>query len=400
MWLSIALFALAALGTTLFAWRRQTRDLQSRLHALSQSLRDSETTRRQDLEREYAGREVIFDCMIEGLVVLDPKGRVQLINQAVRRLFKLNSEPQGRTLLEVLRRHELQELADRARAQGQALGLELVLDGPPPCFLEINATAFRDTDGTQRGVILVFHDVTRLNELEATRRQFVANVSHELRTPITIIKGFVETLLDGARNDPELSLKFLQTVEKHANRLTFLIEDLLTISQLEDGRIVLNRQWGQLHPVAERVLDDFSARARARNISLSNQIPDSLTLRADLDRLHQVLVNLVDNAIKYGRTGGHVTLSARIPAQSQQVEIEVADDGPGIPSESLPRVFERFYRVDAARSRDQGGTGLGLSIVKHIVQAHGGEVSAESRPGHGTTFRLTLPTESTPPPAA
>lgn len=400
MWPSIALLALAALAVTWLGWRRSTRHLQDRLDELARNLRDSETSRRQDLERELAGREVIFDCMIEGLVVLDPQGRVQLINEAVRRLFKLGSESHGRTLLEVLRRHELQELADRAREQGQALGLELTLDGPPPCFLEINATAFRDPDGTQRGVILVFHDVTRLNELEATRRQFVANVSHELRTPITIIKGFVETLLDGARNDPDLSLKFLQTVEKHANRLTFLIEDLLTISQLEDGRVVVNRQWGQLQSVAERVLDDFTARARARNITLANEIPETLSLRADLDRLHQVLVNLVDNAIKYGRPGGHVRVSARVLEPEPKVEIAVIDDGPGIPPESLPKVFERFYRVDAARSRDQGGTGLGLSIVKHIVQAHGGEVSAESQPGQGTTFRLTLPYEPPPPPAA
>ncbi len=401
MWPFLALTALAALVGILYRWRRQSREQQARIAELDQRLRESNERFRRELEQEHAGQEVIFDCMIEGLVVLDSEGRIRLINQAVENLFQLNAEARGRTLLEAFRRHELQDLANRASAQGQALGLELTLDGPSPRCLAINATAFHDTGGTQRGVILVFHDVTRLNELEATRREFVANVSHELRTPITIIKGYVETLLDGARNDPQLSLKFLQTIEKHTNRLTFLIEDLLTISQLEEGRIVVNHQWGQLHTLVAKVLEDFASRAAARNIALANQVPESLALRADLDRLQQVLVNLIDNAIKYGRAGGHVSVAARIlGAQDspERIEISVTDDGPGIPKESIDRIFERFYRVDTARSREQGGTGLGLSIVKHIVQAHGGDVSAESQPGKGTTFRLTLPGEPPSPP--
>jgi two-component system phosphate regulon sensor histidine kinase PhoR len=401
VWPFLALTALAALVGVFYYWRRQSRGQQARIAELDQRLRDANERFRRELEQEHAGQEVIFDCMIEGLVVLDSEGRIRLINQAVENLFQLNAEARGRTLLEAFRRHELQDLANRASAQGQALGLELTLDGPSRRCLAINATAFHDTGGTQRGVILVFHDVTRLNELEATRREFVANVSHELRTPITIIKGYVETLLDGARNDPQLSLKFLQTIEKHTNRLTFLIEDLLTISQLEEGRIVVNHQWGQLHTLVAKVLEDFASRAAARNIALANQVPESLTLRADLDRLQQVLVNLIDNAIKYGRAGGHVSVAARILATQDspdRIEISVTDDGPGIPKESIDRIFERFYRVDTARSREQGGTGLGLSIVKHIVQAHGGDVSAESQPGKGTTFRLTLPGETPSPP--
>jgi len=400
VWLSLALLALTALAVTLIAWRRQTTSLQRRIAELDQRLRDSGETFRRELEQEHAGREVIFDRMIEGLVVLDGNGRVRLVNQAVENLFNLSTDVRGRTMLEAFRRHELQELATRAQTHGQALGLELTLDGPSPRCLEINATAVHDTQGASRGVMLVLHDVTRLNELEATRREFVANVSHELRTPITIIKGYVETLLDGARNDPTLSLKFLQTIEKHTNRLTFLIEDLLTISQLEEGRIVVNRQWCELRPLVTRILEDFAARAQARDITLTNQVPDTLPLRADFDRLHQVLVNLVDNAIKYGRAGGHVSVTAKVLDSRDKVEILVIDDGPGIPQEALPRVFERFYRVDTARSREQGGTGLGLSIVKHIIQAHGGDVAAESQPGKGTTFRLTLPWETPSPPGA
>ncbi len=398
MWTALAITTLVALACTLAAWIRQSRSLQSHIDRLERQLRESGESFQRELAHEHAGREVIFDCMIEGLVVLDPAGRIRLLNRAVQQLFNLTSDARGRTLLEALRRHELQELADRARSQGQALGLELILDGPPPRCLAVNATAFQDSNPHRRGVILVFHDVTRLNQLEATRREFVANVSHELRTPITIVKGYVETLLDGARNDPNLSLKFLQTIEKHTNRLTFLIEDLLTISQLEDGRVVMNRQWTDLRPLASRVLEDFSSRAAAREITLLNEIPDTLALRADIDRLHQVLVNVVDNAIKYGRTGGRVSLTARVTPSGDRVEIAVSDDGPGIPQDSLTRIFERFYRVDTARSREQGGTGLGLSIVKHIIQAHGGDVSAESQPGRGTTFRLTLPLDPTPAP--
>jgi two-component system phosphate regulon sensor histidine kinase PhoR len=230
-------------------------------------------------------------------------------------------------------------LVERARTDGQALGLELEVEfgGQPARLLQVNASTFDDGEGRARGVILVFHDLTRLKELEGTRRDFVANVSHELRTPLALIKGFVETLIDGARNDPEVALRFLRTIEKHTNRLTFLIEDLLTISQLEAGQVAMSRRRGVLRPLVARVLEDFGARAGARSISLVNEVPASLELRADPDR---------------------------------------------------------FYRVDAARSREQGGTGLGLSIVKHIVQAHGGEVRAESDPGKGTTFRLTLPDDA------
>ncbi len=402
MWPHLAFFAAAAaLAGTLLAWYRHSRKLRLEIADLDRRLREageSGESFRRELEREHAGREVLFDFMIEGLVVLDPHGRIRLINRAVEQLFRINVDARGHTLLEAFRRHELRDLASRALSEGQALGLSLTLDGTPTRFLEVNATAFQDTAGAQRGVVLVFHDVTRLNSLEATRREFVANVSHELRTPITIIKGYVETLLDGARNDPQLSLQFLQTIEKHTNRLTFLIEDLLTISQLEAGRVVVNRQFSQLRPLAARVLEDFASRAANRRVRLVNDVPESVTLRADLDRIQQVLVNLVDNAIKYGRAGGQVRLTAHVDESRQVLGIEVSDDGPGIPIDSLPRVFERFYRVDTARSREQGGTGLGLSIVKHIIQAHGGDVSAESQPGHGTTFRLTLPWEPPPPP--
>lgn len=375
-----------------FVWRRWQWDREEWVRD-RERWRATEQQMRTEIERDRAGLAAIFDRMIEGLLILGPDRRVQWANLPLQRLFQITSDVRGRTLMETLQRHELEELAERARREGQAPGLELELPGQPARFLQVNAAIIGRPGEPDPGVILVFHEVTRLKELEATRREFVANVSHELRTPLSLIKGFVETLIDGARHDPEVSLRFLRTIEKHANRLTYLIEDLLTISQLESGAVVLNCQSGNLRPWVDKVLDDLSARAAAREMQLVNEIPEGLVADADFDRLQQVFFNLVDNAIKYGRTGGRVVVGGELirGAGGPGVALWVQDDGPGIPRESLDRIFERFYRVDAARSREQGGTGLGLSIVKHIVQAHGGEVRAESEIGGGAVFRITLP---------
>ena len=254
----------------------------------------------------------------------------------------------------------------------------------------MNATALLDRNGERQGMILVFHDLTRLKQLENTRKEFVANVSHELRTPLSMIKGYVETLISGAKDDPSVATRFLQTIEKHADRLTYLIEDLLTISRLESGQIVMNLKQLELRPVADEVVSDLRSRADDKSVVLENQVPPQILVRADADRIQQVLFNLVDNAIKYGRPEGLVRIGA-LAVDGQKIEVSVRDNGPGIPPEAIERVFERFYRVDKARSREQGGTGLGLSIVKHIVQSHGGEVWAKSTVGQGTTFLFTLP---------
>ena len=249
-----------------------------------------------------------------------------------------------------------------------------------------------DTQGRNQGIVLVFHDLTRIKQLEATRKDFVANVSHELRTPLSLIQGYVETLLDGAKDNPEVSTRFLETIERNTDRLRRLIEDLLAISELESGRLKLNLQPVLLPTVVHKVFDDFRTRAQEARLELRDQTSE-LTLHADPDRVEQVLSNLVDNAIKYGREGRGITVAAR-QVDGGLAEVFVRDEGPGIAPEPLSRLFERFYRVDKARSREQGGTGLGLSIVKHIVQSHGGKVWAESEVGHGATFFFTLPLES------
>lgn len=266
----------------------------------------------------------------------------------------------------------------------------LELPGMEERWVEVNAAVALDRDGTHHGAILVFHDLTRVKQLERTRQEFVANVSHELRTPLSLIKGFVETLIEGAKADPEQCTRFLQMIEKHTDRLTFLIEDLLTISRLESGQIVMNLHRVDLQEETQRVIDDLQSRADEKKIVLKNGVPSGLAARADADRLQQVLTNLVENAIKYGRIGGCVVIGGTTKA-GNMIEMWVRDDGPGIPAEARDRVFERFYRVDRARSRDTGGTGLGLSIVKHIVQAHGGEVWLESEVGVGTSLHFTLP---------
>jgi two-component system phosphate regulon sensor histidine kinase PhoR len=327
--------------------------------------------------------------MIEGLLLLDRSQKIYLANRAFKTLLGIKTELRGKTILEALRLHELDELVQRVRAEGQVFDYEVRLPELTERWLRVNAAVISNSTGEREGMIMVFHDLTRLKQLERTREEFVANVSHELRTPLSLIKGYVETLLDGARNNPEVAERFLHIIERNANRLDLLIQDLLTISALESGRMKLNLQAVDLHAIAEKVLGDLHARAESRKATLVNELPP-LPTQADANRLDQVFANLVDNAIKYGRTGGKVTVGGK-KLDEDRLEIFVRDDGPGIPTESLDRVFERFYRVDKARSRDQGGTGLGLSIVKHIVQAHGGEVRVESEQGKGATFFFTLP---------
>ena len=340
-------------------------------------------------DQARAERQTLFNSMVEGVILLDRAGRIQLVNQSLEKQLGLSTDVRGRTLLEAFRRPELAELQARLETERKVLSCEIEVGGTEARCFEVSAATVYDREGRAQGSILVFHDLTRIRQLENTRREFVANVSHELRTPLSLIKGYVETLLDGAISDPELSAKFLQTIDRHSNRLTNLIEDLLTISRLESGQITLQLRTVPLRPFATALIGELQARARERGTTIVNEIPEGLAGRADPDRLEQVFVNLLENAIKYGRAKGRVIVKGR--AVNSHVELCVADDGPGIPAEASERVFERFYRVDKARSRDAGGTGLGLAIVKHIVQSHGGKVWVESEPGQGARFYFTLP---------
>jgi two-component system phosphate regulon sensor histidine kinase PhoR len=381
----IALVALTTAVVVHLCWRHKHLRAQAATRVEIDKLEAAHSRAALQIQKQH---ETIFNSMIEGLLLLDEGGRIQLANRAFGQLFEIQHDVRGKTIIEALRLSALAELVESVTADKQLLGHEVRLAGLSERWLQINAASVADDHGNKRGAILVFHDLTRLKQLERTRQEFVANVSHELRTPLSLIKGYVETLLDGAKDDPEVQTKFLQTIQRNSERLQFLIEDLLTISELESGRIQMNLQKIALRPVVEKIFADLSARAQAKKVVLSNNLPD-VAVEADSERLQQVFSNLVDNAIKYGRPEGSVAISGK-RVDGDLFEVCVQDDGRGIPADSLEHVFERFYRVEKARSREQGGTGLGLSIVKHIIQSHGGKVWAKSELNKGAAFYFTL----------
>jgi two-component system phosphate regulon sensor histidine kinase PhoR len=318
-----------------------------------------------------------------------------LSNARARELLGLPPAPDatGRPLVDLVRHPGIAEIP-RQLASGQAVVSRDVTLGNDGISLQVNGARLTADDGTPFGLVLVLHDVSELRRLETVRRDFVANVSHELRTPLTAIKGYAETLLGPAGESRETALQFLQVIDRHSERLGRLINDLLTLSDLEFGRTPLQLRALAVEPVIDDVVQILGDRAAQRGLTLTTGVtPGTPRVHADGDRLRQVLIDLVDNAIKYTPEGGRVTIDAR-PARLDglpAIELAVTDTGIGIPSQDVPRLTERFFRVDRARSRELGGTGLGLAIVKHIVQAHGGRLVIESALGHGTTARVTLP---------
>jgi two-component system phosphate regulon sensor histidine kinase PhoR len=345
-----------------------------------------------DVEGERAKVAAILDSMVEGVIAIDQRSRIILMNHAARWIFGLGRERiEGRPLVEAVRHKEILDLVmggkrldvERVRRREIELGppVDRILDA------HVSAVALAPSG---LGTLLVLHDVTELRRLERVRTAFVANVSHELRTPLTSIRGYLETLLDGALEEPANARRFLEVAHTHAERLSRLVDDLLQLSDIETGRLVLKPAVLRLHDVAVDVVAFFEKQAAQKSLSLINNVPCDLRVQADWDRLTQIFVNLVDNAVKYTPEQGKITLGADQGAQGF-VHVWVVDTGIGIPSTDLPRITERFYRVEKARSRELGGTGLGLAIVKHLVQAHGGELWLESELGKGTTINFSLP---------
>jgi two-component system phosphate regulon sensor histidine kinase PhoR len=388
MWWYFSWIALAVAAAALLRWQslRHRRVLAA---AQEEHQRDLQKLR-EEIQGQFQSRQqALFNSMSEGILLLDQNGRVRMLNESLRKFFDLAADVRGQTIMEAFRWHELAALAARLQKEKSIVDAELEIQRARRRSWQVNAAIVTAQPNNEQGQLFVFHEVTRLKELENIRTEFVGNVSHELRTPLSLIKGSAETLLDGAIHDPPQAIRFLQKIDKHSDRLLYLIEDLLVISRLESGQTALNLAQVDLRELCQRVLDDLTSRATARQASLENKIPPQTVVWADADRLQQVFFNLTDNAIKYGKSGGCVTVSAH--ETGEKTEVSVADDGPGIPPDSLNRVFERFYRVDRARSRDNGGTGLGLAIVKHIVQAHGGEVWVKSEMQKGANFHFTLP---------
>lgn len=353
--------------------------------------RAEESSRRQ--RDETVDLHAILGSLTEGVLVVDRNQRVRLANGSLHRLFNLPESAVGRTLMEVFRDHSLRETALAALEgegpQSRQLSLDVLQDGryAPRHF---TVTVVRMDGGT--GGIAIFHDITQLNALAAARRDFVANVSHELRTPLSIINGYLETLLDGALDDGPTARRFLETMARHGERLNLLIEDLLSLSQLESRQgSGLTFEKMSLRGCLERVLERLEPLTAEKRAAVVLEVPPlTPEVEADATRLEQVFVNLIENALKYGDSEGPV-IRVAVRFDAKNAEVTVADNGPGIPIVDQPHIFERFYRVHKDRSRRVGGTGLGLSIVKHVVQAHGGEVTVESEPGHGALFRVCLP---------
>jgi two-component system, OmpR family, phosphate regulon sensor histidine kinase PhoR len=306
MWF-VVLILLAALVGLHFWWRAKFSALQG------QRLAEIETSQRRQQQTSVdakAQQQILFNSMLEGLLLLDRTQKIYLANRAFKNLFGQKVELRGKTILEALRLHELDELVQRVQAEGQVFDYELKLPDLNERWLRVNAAVISNSAGEREGTVLVFHDLTRLKQLERQREEFVANVSHELRTPLSLIKGYTETLLDGARSDPAVAERFLKIIERNTQRLDLLIQDLLTISALEAGRMKLDLQPVALRSLVEKVFNDLGAKAENKSVSLVNELSE-LTASGDVNRLDQVLANLVDNAIKYGKLNGSVRVGGK-----------------------------------------------------------------------------------------
>ncbi len=339
--------------------------------------------------RERARTEAILLAMDDGLLAVDHKGNVVLANAALRRILDA-ADPVGRHYLETIRQVEVGDVVERVLKTGERSSVEVELFHLRRGF-SLTAVSFPGDEGAPHGAVLTFHDVTERRRADRVRRDFVANASHELRTPLTSIRGFVEALEDGALQEPERASRFLGKIRTHADRMAALVEDLLELSRLESGE--RPPLWEEVAPaeIAEDVVASFGGLAGRKNIALAHTAAGAPAVVIDADRLRRILENVVENAIKYTAEAGRVEIRTG-PGPAAGALLEVEDNGPGIAPEHLPRIFERFYRVDRARSRELGGTGLGLAIVKHLAESVGATVTVRSELGQGSCFRIVVPT--------
>jgi two-component system phosphate regulon sensor histidine kinase PhoR len=367
-------------------------DGSDELGALARSLNIMASQLRDLVDRlslESARREAILSSMVEGVLAVDSELRVVFCNDSLARLVGAQAPvPERLPLLELIRDPELLEVVTRVMVSGEPLKERLRLPLGEGRTFEVQVAPLAGPG--RPGAIAILHDITELERLERVRKDFVANVSHELRTPLTTIRGYAETLLEGALEDPEHNRKFLEIIKAHAIRLNNIASDLLTLSELESGAPAVQPERISIRAALEVALRTVESEARLRAVALRcEQLEDAQVMGSKV-RLEQALINLLDNAIKFNRPGGEVRVQIGRAAEGQ-ARVTIADTGIGIPSEDLSRIFERFYRVDKARSREMGGTGLGLSIVKHVIERMGGSALVESQLGKGSTFTVILP---------
>ena len=341
------------------------------------------------IETQNQKMTAIFSNMAEAVLVIDKTLHVVSINPAGEKIFGVKKNiVENKLFLEAIPNNDILEVVNKALNEGKPISQEMNLVWPLQRVFQINASAIFESDVTS-GCLLVIRDITEIRRLETMRRDFVANVSHELKTPLTSIKGFIETLMEGAVDDKENRMNFLRIIHEHSERLNSLINDLLDLSYLESKQAGLNKEELDLGKLIATVISGFKAQAKQKDVEITSRIADRTIIEADKDKIEQVFINLIDNAIKFNKKGG--TIGIYSEDLGDKIKIIVEDSGIGIPAKDIGRIFERFYRVDKARSRQMGGTGLGLSIVKHIIELHGGSVGIDSTEGLGSRFWLILP---------
>ena len=360
--------------------------LAETLNAMSASIEENLLR----VETQSQQLSAAFANMAEGVLMTGFDARVTALNPAMERIFSVKADAAvSRPLLEVIPNAGLSAMCSRTLSGGKPVSEEMELSTPIRGVFSVNTSPIFEGSSVS-GCLMVVHDITAVRRLEAKRRDFVANVSHELKTPLTAIRGYVETLMEGALDDREHAMEFLGVIHAQSKRLDNIVSDLLKLSSLESYSLEVRKEKVELKGLADSLIAGLASVFKAKGALVSNGIPTGLTVSADPEKLGQVFINLLDNAVKFSPEKAVVEVSAQeLPGS---VKILVKDAGIGIPQEDLARVFERFYRVDKARSREMGGTGLGLSIVKHVVELHGGSAGVESSEGKGSTFWFTIPT--------
>lgn len=399
-------------------------ELAVTLNKMAQSLEDKV----KEIKTQNQKLAAIFNGMIEGIIVVDKSSNIISVNPTIENIFKVSKkEVEGKIFLEAIRNNDISEVISSVLKNGKTLSAEISLVLPIRKIFEVNAAPIFDAstplginpelnrridNNNVNGCLVVIHDITEIRRLETIRSDFVANVSHELRTPLTSIKGFVETLLEGALDDKENNRNFLKIIQDHTERLNNLVDDLLSLAHLESKEITLKKINFNLRQQLEEVILGFKSQSEKMGIEIKNELPMGIAINADKNRIEQVFTNLINNAIKFNKEKGFIRIYSqevgpvrgrtlevpdgclRQPASNGvngKIKVFVEDSGIGIPEKDIPRIFERFYRVDKARSRELGGTGLGLSIVKHIIELHNGNIGVESTEGFGSKFWFILP---------
>ena len=389
---SVLIFLLVAAFIGIVAIRRNRRS-RTKIERRIKELNDRLKTAFEQLEEQKTRIETTFSGMTEGVLMTDQRGDILHINPAFQEMFDLPKKVDGRSSLQVLANVACDDAIHEVIKTAQPVEREIIFERPARRVFQVHFSPMR-RDGKLFGVVSVFHDLTEIRRLEQIRRDFIANLSHELKTPLTAIRGFSETLLDQPQAGPEFTQKYLEIIFRHAADLSHLMDNLLNLSKIESGKEEVLYEGVSLKHFVDRLLERFATQASVKKIKIHNEILETKEmLQADPTKLNQILTNLLDNALKYTPEQGQIWIrgSRDDPADRPYYIIEVEDTGPGISKQDQERIFERFYRVDKARSRDTGGAGLGLSIVKHLVELHGGEISVESVPGRGSKFKIIFP---------